>query len=111
MRVSELFVSIEVADMQRAIGFYTRIFGAEIAYASERWSSLMIAGMRLGLFHLPSHAGGRTGLHLVVDDLAEAVAEVEGAGGRIAQPPTEVAPGVVTAEVIDTEGNQLTLRA
>jgi predicted enzyme related to lactoylglutathione lyase len=109
--VTELFVSIHVADMSRATAFYTGAFGANASFASLAWSSLMIAGVRLGLFYDAAYEGGRTGLHLVVTDLAVALAAVEAAGGRVVVAPIEVAAGVVIAEVADPEGNLLTLRA
>jgi predicted enzyme related to lactoylglutathione lyase len=39
-------------------------------------------------------------VHFVVADLATACAEIECAGGRIVGPPTEVAPGVIGADVL-----------
>jgi predicted enzyme related to lactoylglutathione lyase len=76
-----------------------------VTFASPNWSSLRIAGVRLGLFHNAKHAASRLRLHFVVSDLAEACAEVERAGGRVVVASTEVAPGVVVADVSDTEGN------
>lgn len=111
MTVTEMFVSIHVVDMPRATAFYERAFGATVPFASPTWSSLMIAGVRLGLFHDAAHAGGRTGLHLVVEDLAAELAAVERAGGSVIVAPIEVAHGVVIAEVADSERNLITLRA
>ncbi|MSP63858.1 MAG: hypothetical protein EXR72_26635 [Myxococcales bacterium] len=79
-------------------------------FASASWSSLRIAGVRLGLFLHPEHVAGKVGLHFVVSDLAAAGADVERAGGRIVGSSIEVAPGVVIAEVMDAEGNSFTLR-
>jgi predicted enzyme related to lactoylglutathione lyase len=79
-------------------------------FASAQWSSLQIAGVRLGLFLNPGHADTRVGVHYVVDNLSQASREVVGNGGRIVTPQTEVAPGVVTVEVEDPEGNAFTLR-
>lgn len=107
--VQETFLSIEVHDMQRAIGFYAAALGASEMFVSPRWSSLRVAGVRLGLFHHPGHPGARAGLHFVVSDLPATRAEIERAGGRVG-PPVEVAPGVVTHDASDTEGNTFTLR-
>jgi len=109
MIVTETFMSIEVNDMQRATAFYVNALGATVMFASPSWSSLRIAGVRLGLFHA-QHAEVRVGLHFSVSDLAEACAGVERAGGRIIVASTEVAPGVVVADVSDTEGNVFALR-
>jgi catechol 2,3-dioxygenase-like lactoylglutathione lyase family enzyme len=109
--VAETFFSLEVGDMDRATGFYVAALGATVAFASPRWSSLHVAGVRLGLAPVGHGApdGRRTGLHFAVDDLAAACAAVERAGGRAVSPETEVAPGVRIAEVVDTEGNLFTL--
>jgi predicted enzyme related to lactoylglutathione lyase len=108
--VSETFFSVDVDDMERATAFYVAAFDASVIFATADWTSLRIAGVRLGLFRHPGHGGGRIGLHFAVTDLAAARAAVERAGGRAAGPATEVAPGVVIAEVTDSERNSFTLR-
>jgi predicted enzyme related to lactoylglutathione lyase len=111
MGVTETFFSVTVRDMERATAFYVKALGATVSYPSPRWSSLHIAGVRIGLFHDPEHAGGRTGLHFGVTDLAAALREIEGAGGQVISAPAEVAPGVIVADAADTEGNVFSLRA
>jgi predicted enzyme related to lactoylglutathione lyase len=106
---TETFFSVEVTDMQRATAFYVDAFGALVAFASPDWSSLRIAGVRLALSLNPEHGANRVGLHFVVSDLQTARADVERAGGRLAAPAIEVAPGVVIADVTDSEGNTFTL--
>jgi predicted enzyme related to lactoylglutathione lyase len=110
MTVIEAFFSVEVDDMQRATAFYVDALGATVAFASPAWSSLRIAGVRVGLFLHPAHATGRVGLHFAVSDLAAARAQVERAGGRVVAASLEAAPGVVLAEVTDTERNTFMLR-
>jgi predicted enzyme related to lactoylglutathione lyase len=109
VKVSETFFGVEVADMQRAAAFYVEALGATVAFTSPAWSSLRIAGVRLGLALRADHAAAKIGLHFVVDDLAAARAAVAGAGGRASGPAVEVAPGVFIADVTDTEGNTFTL--
>jgi hypothetical protein len=109
--VTETFFALGVADMPRATEFYTRVLGAHVAFATPGWTSLRIAGVRVGLALDPNHAPTRTGLHFAVSDLDAALAAIAAAGGHVAMQPTEVAPGVVIAEALDTEGNTLTLRA
>jgi predicted enzyme related to lactoylglutathione lyase len=109
MTVTETFFSVAVIDMQRATAFYVKALGATVAFASPSWSSLHIAGVRLGLALSPGHAATKTGLHFAVSDLEVALAGVEHAGGRVVAAPTEVAPGVVVAELADTEDNTFTL--
>jgi predicted enzyme related to lactoylglutathione lyase len=110
MTVTETFFSIDVDDMPRATAFYVGAFGATVTFPSPRWSSLRVAGVRLGLFLHAGHARGRIGLHFVVSDLVAALADVERAGGRTVDSPSEVAPGVVVASVMDSEGNTFALR-
>lgn len=111
MTVTETFFAIEVGDMDRATAFYVQALDAAVVFASPRWSSLMIAGVRVGLGLSAGRAPGRVGLHFVVTDLAAARAGVERAGGRIVAAALEPAPGVLIAEVTDTEGNTFTLTA
>jgi len=110
MTVSETFFSLEVTDMQRATRFFVDALGATVIFESAAWSSLRIAGVRVGLFLHQEHTAGHVGLHFVVSDLGAARNAVERAGGRIATFAIEVAPGVVIAQVTDTEGNTFTLR-
>jgi predicted enzyme related to lactoylglutathione lyase len=107
--VSETFFSISVRDMKRAIGFYSRAFGATVAFESSGWTSLQIAGVRLGLALDAQHVGNRTGIHFAVGDLEAAIAEVERVGGSVVSAPVEIGPGVVMAEVADSEGNAFAL--
>jgi predicted enzyme related to lactoylglutathione lyase len=110
VKVTETFFSLQVEDMGRATAFYVDVFGAEARFATAQWSSLFVAQGRIGLFLNPGFAAGRTGLHFVVDDLERACDDVARRGGAVVTPPTEVAPGVVVADVRDTEGNVLSLR-
>jgi predicted enzyme related to lactoylglutathione lyase len=105
---SETFFAVEVRDMQRATAFYVDALGAAVAFASPGWSSLHIAGVRVGLSLNPEHPGSRLGLHFVVGDLAAARADVERAGGRSVGAAIEVGPGVVVADAADSEGNTFT---
>jgi len=82
--------------------------GATVAVVYPGWSSLWIAGVRIGLALNPMHVGGRVGLHFAVNDLAAARAAIEQAGGRT-EAAVEVAPGVTIADATDTEGNTFTL--
>jgi hypothetical protein len=65
--------------------------------------------VRLGLNASPQDAGSRTGLHFVVDDLPFACKTTVSAGGEVVTHPREVQPGVVLADMADTEGNIFTL--
>ncbi len=108
-QVVETFFSIPVGDMDRATKFYVTAFGATVATALPFWTSLHVAGVRLGLALVPDHAGGTSGLHFAVHDLADAHAWVERAGGCVVRDSVEVAPGVVVSDLTDTEGNGFAL--
>jgi predicted enzyme related to lactoylglutathione lyase len=106
--VEEMFVSVYVNDMARAVAFYETALGATVDLASPTWSALVIAGIRVSLV-LREHEPASSGLHFIVDDVALACAAVACAGGQIA-PAVEASHGIVIAEVLDTEGNTFTLR-
>ena len=105
--VTETFFAVLVTDMQRAIAFYSTALGAQVKFSTPGWTSLMIAGVRLGL---APGTPGPTGLHFAVADLKQASAAIERAGGRC-DAPVELQPGIVIANATDTEGNGFTLRA
>jgi len=109
MIVAETFFSIEVRDMRRATAFYVNALGAIVAFESAGWSSLRIAGVRLGLALVPEHSPTKIGVHFAVHDLAVACTDIESAGGHVVGRRIEVAPGVVIADVTDTDGNTFTL--
>jgi predicted enzyme related to lactoylglutathione lyase len=107
--VIETFFSVGVLDMKRATRFYEEALGASVTFASEGWTSLRIAEVRLGLALAPLHEGATTGLHFAVGALAAAVDDVVRAGGKVVRASVEVAPGVLVGDVVDTEGNGFTL--
>ena len=108
MSVQEMFFSLYVHDMDRAIAFYQDALGARVDYTSPTWSSLVIAGIRVSLV-LRKHEPSSIGMHFIVDDIALACAAVVRAGGRIA-PAVESSHGIVFAAVVDSEDNAFTLR-
>ena len=109
MTVTETFFSLGVNDMDRALAFYAQALGAAVSFLSPAWSSLLIANVRVGLAFDADHTPTRTGLHFAVTDLEAARTAVARAGGSASSSPVEVAPGVVVADVIDTEGNTFVL--
>ena len=108
--VSETFFSVGVQDMGRAVLFYSSALGASTRWSSPRWSSLEVADVRIGLFSSSERVGSRVGLHFAVSNLAAACASVVSKGGREVVSASEVAPGVLVAEVADTEGNVFSLQ-
>jgi predicted enzyme related to lactoylglutathione lyase len=107
--VLETFVTVQVADMPRATRFYTTALQASVSHALAFFSSLHVAGVRVGLALVERHQPTITGLHFSVADLDAARADVERAGGRVVAPRVEVAPGVFVADCVDSEGNTFVL--
>ena len=107
--VTETFFSVEVLDMRRATAFYVKALGARVTFASPGWSSLMIAGVRIGLALKARHEGAATALHFAVYDLERTGAQIEQAGGSVSPSPVELTPGVVLVRCRDSEANTFTL--
>src|SRR5690349_22997241 len=108
--VRKTYFILMVADMDRAVGFYTGAFSASVSFSSPHWSELTLAGATVALH--PGASGDQvdTGLGLEVDDLAVALADAEQAGGRVVTPPRD-RPGerIRLAMLAEPEGNVLTV--
>jgi predicted enzyme related to lactoylglutathione lyase len=99
-----------VEDMDRAVGFYRDILGLKVKSRSPKWTELQFGDAVVAL-----HSGGKgvfekTGLNFAVKHIDSACEEVESGGGSIVNPPME-RPGepIRLAEVVDTEGNAISL--
>jgi predicted enzyme related to lactoylglutathione lyase len=108
--VEKTYVMLMVADMARAMRFYTEAFAVAVAIDSPYWSEFVVAGSTIAL-----HPGGsgnptQTGLGFQVKDLDAALQRTTEAGGRITSPPRERAQERIrVAEIADTEGNLVTV--
>jgi lactoylglutathione lyase len=108
--VRKAYFIFGVADMDRAVRFYTQAFGASVVFSSAEWSEVTVAGATVAL-----HPGGdgtetATGLGFEVDDLDVGLRQVTGAGGRVTSPARDrPAERIRLAQVADTEGNLLTV--
>jgi predicted enzyme related to lactoylglutathione lyase len=108
--VDKTYVMLMVADMERALRFYTGTFAVTVMINSPYWSEFKIAGATIAL-----HAGGsgeetRTGLGFEVQDLEAALERATEVGGMITRPPRDSAEERIrVAELADTEGNLLTV--
>ena len=111
---------IPAADLPRATRFYETVLGRKLkpdtmgplqmsifAYEQPGVGGCLIAGNG----YAPAATG--TVVYLGVDPgLDDVLERVEGAGGRIALPKTELPEGMgVYAHVIDSEGNRVGLHA
>jgi predicted enzyme related to lactoylglutathione lyase len=108
--VEKTYVMLMVADMTRALRFYTEAFDVTVVISSPHWSEFIVAGTNIAL-----HPGGsgnetRAGLGFEVDDLDAALQRATEVGGRISSPPRErPEERIRVAEIADTEGNLITI--
>jgi predicted enzyme related to lactoylglutathione lyase len=108
--VQKTYVMLMVADMTRALRFYTEAFDVTVLVSSPYWSEFIVAGTNIAL-----HPGGsgnetRTGLGFEVEDLDAALERATQVGGRISTPPRERPDERIrVAELVDTEGNLITV--
>ena len=110
MNVERLKYVIWAADMQRAVDFYSRVFGGTVLKRNEIISEVGICGGVIGI-----HGGGEgkrtwTGLSFQVPDVIEGAAEIVAAGGQLKQEPqTEDGEPPHLAMCVDPEGNEIML--
>ena len=110
MIVERVKYTIWAADRDRAIAFYQKAFGTEIAKHNDFISEITVAGASISI-----HGGGEgkrtwTGLTFQVADIVAGAAEVLAAGGQLTrdpQPEDNEPPHL--AMCIDPEGNEFML--
>jgi predicted enzyme related to lactoylglutathione lyase len=114
-----VYFEIPVADMPRAMRFYTAVFG----FALERER---IDGYEMARFPRTDGAPGASGalakgdvykpsmsgpiVYFAVDDIEETFRRAEAHGGRRLYPKTAVG-GQFVGEIADSEGNRIALNA
>jgi predicted enzyme related to lactoylglutathione lyase len=107
MTVQKVKYVLWVADMDRAIRFYTGLFGGTLSFRTEVWSEVVVAGATLGL-----HGDGEgkrtwTGLSFQLDDLRAGVDRLLACGGQLAKPLEESGEEELhLAMCVDPEGNE-----
>jgi catechol 2,3-dioxygenase-like lactoylglutathione lyase family enzyme len=113
------FVSIPVADQDRALAFYTNALGFGIVTdqpmgpGQQRWIELKIPGATTGvtLFTADGHQdriGTFQGISFVVDDVQKTFDELKSKGVEFTQGPTKQ-PWGTFAIFKDADGNQFVL--
>jgi predicted enzyme related to lactoylglutathione lyase len=108
--VDKTYVMLMVADMARAMGFYTEAFAVTVVINSPYWSEFVVAGTTIALHPGGSGSETHTGLGFEVQDLDAALQRVIQIGGRITSSPRERAQERIrVAEIADTEGNLITV--
>ncbi len=113
---------IPVLDMDRAVSFYESVFECKLEL--QNLGPLKMAwfpwdhnekGAGGGLvkhdeFYTPSADGVR--IYFSSEDVADELARVESAGGKIVSPKKEIAPDIgFMALFMDTEGNRIALHS
>ena len=110
MLVERLKYVIWAADMNRAVNFYSNVFGGEVLKQNEVISEVAIATGIIGI-----HGGGEgertwTGLSFQVPDVLLGAAEIVAAGGQLTrEPQPENGEPPHLAMCVDTEGNEIML--
>jgi predicted enzyme related to lactoylglutathione lyase len=108
--VEKTYIMLMVADMPRAMRFYTEAFDVSVVMSSPYWSEFTVAGTTVALHPGASGTETRTGLGFEVKGLAGALQRTTEVGGRITSPPRERAQERIrVAEIADTEGNLITV--
>jgi uncharacterized protein len=113
---------ISVSDIARAKKFYETIFdikmdesemmGMKMAFfPAEPMNGKVSGGLVQGDMHKPSADGAKLYLN-GNPDLNMALGKVEGAGGKVVMPKTQISPEIGhMAFFIDTEGNAIALHS
>jgi len=108
--VDKTYVMLMVADMTRAMRFYTEAFAVNVGLSSPYWSEFTVAGTNIALHPGGSGSATRTGLGFEVKDLDAALQRATEVGGRITSPPrNRPEERIRVAELADTEGNLITV--
>lgn len=110
MQIERLKYVIWAADMDRAIAFYSHVFGGSLLKKNMAIAEMAISNGVIGI-----HSGGEgkrtwTGLNFQVSDVVAGAAEVVAAGGQLTrepQPEDNEPPHL--AMCMDPEGNEFML--
>ena len=122
MTTRDAVVRYQIADVDRAIAFYTRQLGFQLdSHAGPVFASVSRGALHLllsgpgssGTRALPDgrrqEPGGWNRIVLYVDDLAEVVARLRTAGTRFRN-DVEAGPGGKQIQIEDPDGNPIELR-
>ncbi len=110
MEVERLKYVIWAVDMNRAVGFYTGVFGGTVLKQNDFISEVAVGGGVIGI-----HGGGEggktwTGLSFQVADVVAGAAEVVAAGGLLTrEPEPEDGEPPHLAMCVDPDGNEFML--
>jgi predicted enzyme related to lactoylglutathione lyase len=110
MPVQKVKYMLLAQDMDRAVKFYSGVFGFQEGFVSEHWSELLFGDAIIAF-----HGGGDgtpnpTGLSIQVDDATKTASAITHAGGTILEHPVlrEGEP-IKLGRFRDAEGNEVML--
>jgi lactoylglutathione lyase len=116
------YVVVIVADLDRALAFYTGLLGLELGHRSGKFAQLATGATRLALFErdamatvlgapiaAPDRAAPGFELGFKVPDVDAAFGELVALGAEAAVPPTDRPWGQRTAYVRDPDGHLIEL--
>lgn len=112
------FVSVNVADQERAKRFYTDVLGMELLLDvpmgepdGAKWVEVRPPGSatKLVLFHAPDAVGGTVPFVFMADDIVSTCADLAAGGVRIVDQPAIAPWGSWWALIEDSEGNAIGL--
>lgn len=110
-------VEIPVTNLERAIGFYSKVFqitfsetvilhGNKMAHFPFTEGQEGASGaLAEGEIYKPSHNGEV--IYLNVEDVESVLKRTEQAGGTVLFPKTDAGNGIFVAEIEDSEGNRI----
>lgn len=110
-------VEIPVAEMERAVRFYTAVFGHELERQTIDGYDMALfpagggegasAALAKGDAYRPSREGAI--VYFRVADIRATVARAEAAGGALLYPVKDVGEYGLVGEIADSEGNRIAL--
>ncbi|HKZ95427.1 MAG TPA: VOC family protein [Hyphomicrobiaceae bacterium] len=114
-----VWVDIPVADLERAVRFYSAVLGAPLAMHEMQGMKLAFLPAESGevggcLFKSKTDKPGRNGPLMYLNcngRLDAAEAQVEKHGGKVLKPAHSIAPHGSRAIILDSEGNRIALHS
>ena len=113
------WLEIAATDLERAKGFYAKVFGLAFELIEMPDSKMYMFGTPGGVGssgclvqsgdNKPSADG--TVIYFTCEDVAVEAARIEPAGGKIIVPKTDIGEFGFFAQFIDTEGNRIGLHS
>jgi uncharacterized protein len=111
------YVEIPVTDMDRAVAFYTEVFGLDLERQTIDGYDMALfpahegqgapAALAKGDVYRPSKDGAI--IYLRVADIRATVARAQAAGGSVLYPVKDVGEFGLVGEIGDSEGNRIAL--